>query len=217
MNVAVSLIEDYDDLKNAVADLIDRTDISDSIPQFIQHCEAYINRRLRHFKMETTADLNGVPDGGAPLPEDFLEATNVKYGEDFDIRLTYQPSDVHDIEEFKYRHGNPPNDPCIYTYLGTSLVPWPIPTAAYQVRLRYYQKIPSLAEATDGVNWLLTESPDIYLYGSALHSAPYIDDDKRIALWDKLFSSALAELQRASDVARVSGSALVRKQPIRIG
>ena len=77
--------------------------------------------------------------------------------------------------------------------------------------------IPALADAIDGKNWLLTASPSAYLYGSLVHSAPYLRDDERIALWDKMYKDALHTLQGGSDRAMTSGSRITRIASVTLG
>jgi len=75
--------------------------------------------------------------------------------------------------------------------------------------LLYYQKVPSLSSNSD--NWLLLEAPDVYLYGALLHSAPYLAEDQRVAVWAQMYSAAVARLNEYSDNARFSGSGLTLK------
>jgi len=64
---------------------------------------------------------------------------------------------------------------------------------------------------TNSDNWLLLEAPDVYLYGALLHSAPYLAEDQRVAVWAQLYSAAVMQLNEASESARYSGSGLTMK------
>ncbi len=50
----------------------------------------------------------------------------------------------------------------------------------------------------DGVetttNYVLDNHPDVYFYGSLLHSAPYLDDDQRIATWERYYYAAVERI-----------------------
>ena len=72
-----------------------------------------------------------------------------------------------------------------------------------------FAKVPDLASNSD--NWLLDDSPDVYLYGSLMHSAPYLQEDARITVWAQLYSAAVARLNESSDRSRHSGSGLKLK------
>jgi len=58
---------------------------------------------------------------------------------------------------------------------------------------------------------VLQDAPDVYLYGSLLHSAPYLVEDARIAVWAQMYSAAVAQLNQSSEKARMSGSGLTMK------
>jgi len=44
--------------------------------------------------------------------------------------------------------------------------------------------------ATDATNWLLTNHPGVYLYGSLIEAEPYLVNDTRIKLWASLYKDA---------------------------
>ena len=46
-------ITDYDTLKAAVADFLNRDDMTAMIANFVQFAEAGFNRNIRHWRMET--------------------------------------------------------------------------------------------------------------------------------------------------------------------
>jgi hypothetical protein len=60
-------------------------------------------------------------------------------------------------------------------------------------------------------NWLLTSSPDIYLYGALLQAAPYLQDDARIQTWATLYERALNDLRTADDRGASSGGVLLTR------
>jgi hypothetical protein len=44
------------------------------------------------------------------------------------------------------------------------------------------------------VNDILTEAPDLYLYGALYESAPYLEHDERIPIWEDFFEKGVTEL-----------------------
>ena len=50
---------------------------------------------------------------------------------------------------------------------------------------------------------------DFYLYGSLVHTAPYLKNDERVALWDGMYQSILRDLEVQSDRALRPQSKLV--------
>ena len=75
--------------------------------------------------------------------------------------------------------------------------------------MQYYARVPALTDV-ETFNWILTEYPDIYLYGSLVHAAPYLADDQRITVWAALYQSAVDALNQDNTKSRVSG-------PLRMG
>ena len=55
----------FSELKASIADTLDRTDLTATIPDFITKAEAVLNRELRHFKMidrdDATLDTRFLP------------------------------------------------------------------------------------------------------------------------------------------------------------
>ena len=86
----------------------------------------------------------------------------------------------------------------------------PTPSNDIDFELLYYQKLDALSNS-NADNWLLLEAPDVYLYGALLHSAPYLAEDQRVAIWAQMYSASVARLNESSDDARFSGSGLTLK------
>jgi hypothetical protein len=99
--------------------------------------------------------------------------------------------------------------PEYYTHADGQFNFYPTPDADYTLELLYFAKVPDLASNSD--NWLLDDSPDVYLYGSLMHSAPYLQEDTRITVWAQLYAAAVARLNESSDRSRMSGSGLKLK------
>lgn len=211
----VSQITNLTELRSAIGAELDRTDLATTIALWPQLCEAEVSRKLRHFKMLTEVEIPGYGSNRVPLPSDWEESRNVRVD---GRQVTYQLPDVLDMERTKVLNGaTDPLYPRFYTHFGNYVEIWPYPDEEYTVTLQYYQSIPPLATQTGQTNWLLQRSPAAYFYGSLIHSAPFLHDDARIALWSKLFNDTLAELQGASDRAQHSGSRLTRRPPISFG
>jgi hypothetical protein len=97
--------------------------------------------------------------------------------------------------------------PMYYTHADGQFQLYPTPSADTDFELLYYQKLDVLS-GSNADNWLLLDSPDVYLYGALLHSAPYLAEDERVAMWAQMYSAAVARLNEASESARYSGSGL---------
>ena len=70
--------------------------------------------------------------------------------------------------------------------------------------------------AGQATNWLLTDHPDVYLYGALHELHLLLMDEARAALYDGKFRQAAEEVNRCS-VRRTSGSAPIRiRSPISV-
>ena len=84
--------------------------------------------------------------------------------------------------------GSTSGTPKFYTILANEVSFGPIPASVMEVEMLFYKKFDNLGSATtsgypDSVNWLMTNAPDIYLYGSMLEAEPFIMNDERVQLW----------------------------------
>jgi hypothetical protein len=91
--------------------------------------------------------------------------------------------------------------PIACALIGGALVVAPAPDATYTLELQYFEKLVPLSTSA-ATNSVLAESPDLYLYGALLHSAPYLSHDERIETWETRFEKALAQLEAAARARR---------------
>ena len=75
------------------------------------------------------------------------------------------------------------------------------------MEMLFYKKISALS-GTNTTEQMLTDNPDIYLYGSLLEAEPFIMNDERVPLWSQGFQQAVSDLQEQDNKDRHSGSAL---------
>jgi hypothetical protein len=201
-------LANYSELKTALADFLNRDDLTAVVPTFIALAESQLRRDLRHWRQERR--VVGVADNEfEALPADFLEAINVTRSDGTQLRY-YSTAALADERRINPGADGPPR---FYSINSGQLEVWPPPTAApgtESITMRYYAEIPPLTDAAP-VNWLLDEMPDIYLYGSLLHSAPYLKDDTRTQVWGALYSAAVVQANRSSRIASSSGGPLVMR------
>lgn len=195
---------DYNSLITDVAALLNRRDLDAVIPGWVDLCEAAVNRDVRHWKMENRAQLVTAEQYPA-IPADWLETIRLvdeSNGKPLDLMSRQIMQDLREnstgeyTTTFAYRHSQG----------GFEL--YPTPPEQITLELEYYQKIPALDAVTTTTNWLIEDHPDVYLYGTALHSAPYLKDDNRLQTWATLFAAAVARVNASGAKAEMSGSSL---------
>jgi hypothetical protein len=188
-------------LKASLASWLMREDLTAQLDDFIVLCESRNDMRLRVRDMESTVTLTIGVDGTFTLPTDYIEARRIQSNTSpvqtlqtisLDLAALYPTSSY----------------PYYCAIKGNTLRVYP-PNIA-NVTLDYYAKVPTLL--LNESNWLLTKYPAVYLWGSLLQSATFLEDDARIVTWGNLYEAAITELikvdQRAvygKTVARIRG------------
>jgi len=197
-------LTNYTELKSSIADFLNRQDLTAVIPTFISLAEAQMARDIRHWQMENraTATLN---DQYLTRPADWVET----------IRFTVlgngtRPLQFLSTAAMDQRRSNSNDvagEPRYYSYVEDQFEVWPSPSSSVNTELVYIQKIPALSD-TDLTNWVISTAPDVYLYGSLLHSAPYLAEDPRVTVWAQLYGAAVQRLNQESDNSKYSGTGL---------
>ena len=194
-------ITNYGELKTAVADWLDRDDLTSVIPTFIDLAHAKLNRRLRVREMIQRSTA-GITTQFSNLPPDFLELRNIQLNVTIPKSLEYVTIEQMDQERGL---GNTAREPVYYTLMGSTIEVFPTPDQSYTLELAYYKDIPTMSADSD-TNWLLTKAPGAYLYGALLESAPYLAEDQRGLVWHELYNKCIEELTLEDEKSRFSGS-----------
>lgn len=176
----------------SIADFMLRPDLAPAIPDFIKLAEAQMTRRLRCRRM-VSRFYASVPAGTeyATLPSDFIGPIDLMTGGDPVRRLQYLTPDSL-VQMKSHKRFADDQGTIYYSIVGNTLRFLPLPPGDMTVELVYWLRIPALTEANP-TNWVLTDHPDIYLYGALTQSAPYLKDDGRTTVWGTLFTQAIAD------------------------
>ncbi len=180
-------LDTYSELQTALGNWLARSDLSALYADFISLAEARINRNLplRVYKADT-ALAGTVASRQIALPSDFLEA--------YRLQLTTGGS----FTELK------PATAATMAYSETSGTPaeWAINGAyidldrpcdqAHTFSFRYRQKL-ALSDDTP-TNWLLTNHPDVYLWGALVEASAYTMDAEFATAANQRFAAAAEEL-----------------------
>jgi hypothetical protein len=192
----------YATLKTSVASWLMRADLTDVIPDFIALAEADMFSRLRLRCMLTRATTTLGTDGYEELPTDFLQMYRIKLDE---VELQFSPTALMAgfAEDWA---GSPQTYYCI-TGEQLQLAP-PSGASPAVLEMTYFAKPDALSD-TNTSNRILEASPGIYLFGALVQSAPYLQDDMRVATWKALYDDAVKIIQDADDAAEFSAGPLV--------
>lgn len=183
----------YTELRAAIADWLNRADLDAQIPDFVKLAESTLNRMLRDGRMVSRATL-ALTSGQATLPTDLLDVSYVVVSTDNTLPLEpVTPQQLMILRRSRLRAAGTPK---FYSVIGRNILTAPIPSSATSLVVSYYAAVPALA--SNASNWVLENHPDLYLYLSLMHAAPFLKDEQRMAVFQ---SSVAMQIQQAASRA----------------
>ena len=166
-------ITTYAELQTAIGNWLARSDLTSFLPDFVTLFEAQAAKKLRVRPMESTATLTPA-SGSANLPADYLGYRRAT--------VTSSPRVDMDYVAPSYLQALYPNGitsvPTLFTIEASA-----IKTRSSDVNtieLLYMAKTPAVSGA---LNWLFTNHPDAYLFGSLAEAYMFIKNYQEAALW----------------------------------
>lgn len=196
-------ITTYAELKTSIADFLDRDDLTSKTGTFISLAEAEISRDLRHWRQEKRVNTS-VDEQYENLPTDWLRINSVQHTGG-GLISSVSASELQRLRSATTTTGKPR-----YMRINSNQIElYPVPDQAYSIEVTYLAQTPALTNA-DPSNWLLEYAPDLLLYGALKHSAPYLGEDSRLAVWGSLYASGIEALNSETESAVVSGPLAMR-------
>ena len=187
----------YSNLQTAVADWLNRDDLSSQIPDFIRLAEAEIRRILEADELRVVGTVSldsGQVDLGSGVRNlESLALTTL--GSDGRVEIV-TPERLFWLRGL---FGQTAGIPRFAALVNGDILTAPIPDTTYTADVVYSAALVPLE--TTSPNWLLTNHPDVYLYGALLASAPFIREDERLSVWQTLFDRAMGQLKLQRDRA----------------
>ena len=195
-------LDTYANLKTAIADWLDRSDLTARIPDFIALAEARLNRELRIRPMEVRSTLTlTAGQRYFALPGGYLQMRNIQLNTNPVTPLEYITPEMLD----RLYGSNTSGKPKAYSLIGDEIQLAPIPDSAYTLEVAYYEKFTPLSTDVT-TNWLTENAPDVLLYGALIEAEPFVKNDERMPLWLNAYKEAIDKIQKADDRDRHSGS-----------
>ncbi|MEE8608893.1 MAG: hypothetical protein V3S55_14910 [Nitrospiraceae bacterium] len=209
---AVAQVTTYQELQDHIADTLIRTDLATPITTFIQMAESVFKRDRRARKLSDRGTFSVSADGST-LPSDFHSMESWYH----DGPTFYGPIEIVNadmIGQLKGREfGGQTGAPAHAAIIDGTARYAPEPNDTFLTKMVYWRKVDPLT-TNNSTNWLLDDHPDIYIYGSLVHTAPYLKDDPRLQVWSALLEKGLEELDRATEDEMFSGSMKRHFRPI---
>ena len=196
----------YSEIKTGIANYLNRDDLTSSIPDFITLTENRLDRELRarvnlvRVETTTTADT-----AFYDLPSDLIELRNVTYetSSNNSYALSYLSPESGSREYGSVGSGAPR----AYTNLGKNIQLFPTPDGAYTLGLSYFKKLVPLSDSVT-TNDILNSFPDLYLFGSCLEGAIYLNDSEQTQRFMAIYQKAIDSVKAAEESARFSGTVM---------
>lgn len=167
--------------------------------------EAQFNRTLRCRQMETRVSFD-ITGEYVTVPNDWLEFRWGYIESNPRKQLAFMPSETQ-TRMFDYTDGTESTEPVYFSIVGNSFRFAPRPSAT-SATIVYYAQIPPLS--LNATNWLLTYAPDLYLAGSMLAAAMYIQNIELTREIQPGYAALLSQVQADSNRAR-SGPGMVAR------
>jgi len=198
-------ISTFAELKTATANWLDRSDLTARIPEFIALAEARFNRILRIRDMETVSTAISTAAGTREysLPTGFVQMKEFHLTTDPLTPLAYITPEMMT----RLWAGSSKGKPEVFTIIADNVRLGPNPDAVYTTSMLYYKTFTALSDSAT-TNDMLTNNPDVYLYGTLLEAEPFIMNDERVQLWGMAFEKAIGDIQNQDNKDRHSGSQL---------
>jgi len=188
-------ITNYTELQAALTNWLNRTDLASRIPEFIALAEPDMRRRLRDSRSSSTLTM-GAGTNLSAVPAAAKEIESIRYNES-DKQYPLRKMTAAQLARVRSSGNGIPQAFAVYG----SQIHWDRPSSdAFQTEVTYIEKITPLSVGSP-TNTTLTNSPDIYLYGSLMQAAPFLEHDERVALWSAAYENALAAENAAREGA----------------
>ena len=177
-------IATYNQLIENAADFMNVSSEDANIPIFVRLAESQFERVLRVREMQKRVKYR-IGETDALLPTDFLQLESLRLSDE-GKRL-----DSVSIDNLEDR-GDRTATPQMFSIWGEELVFWPMPDTAVPASMRYVARIPALSPSNP-VNPVLTNYPDIYLYGTLMNAEGYLKDDAMASTYGAMFQQAVSD------------------------
>lgn len=195
-------LSSFTGLKDAVAQYLQRTDLTEQIPAFIQLAEARIKRDLRRKSVRTTITIAQESTG---LPSDCAEVRSLHLLTS--SRWQDKPITVGTPEMLAETRARitSAGRPIRAAMIARQLVVAPEPDRSYSADLVYFQQITPLS-ASNASNDVLTEAPDVYLFGALQEAAAYLEHDERIPTWKQKYDDGIDDMNNIREREETNAS-----------
>lgn len=191
----------YEDFKTYLTDFLWKrgdTVVIERLDQLIKMAESELDRDLKVSRREMLVTLEATSDTVA-LPADCREVRKISKLDGCGL-VYYSP------HEFANLRRNTAAALTAYTTYANNVRLLGNPTVENPVSLllHYYARVPSFQ--TEDASWLEEEYLDVFTYTVLKHSAPFLREDERLAVWGELYKAAMVSAMNEDERRKYAGS-----------
>lgn len=190
-------ITTYSELQTAVANWLDRSDQTARIPEFIALAEADINSEFDLRTIESDQALTPVSESRyIALPAGFREAQNLW------ILWSTSRAEMRFVTPETIDVSTVAGVPSAWCIDGMNVAfDCPCDTSpGYSFVMRMMGGV-ALSDASP-TNLVLTNYPNVYLYGALREAAPYLRDPEALVMWSAKYAEALGKAKYKENRAK---------------
>lgn len=203
-------LSDQPGLVASIANWMDRQDLTAVIPDFITlfEADALISLPLKTiYNLTKVALVTSGSSNQVALPSDFLAAKAlINQGPAGASGVAYAPINIVSIESLYGLYPQPNADvPKACAIVGSFLEFAPYPSGVYNLNFYYYKRATPLTAAAP-TNWLMTNFPQLYLFGTLIAAEAFLGTDPRMQTWGGFYQTALDKIQASADSFMYGGS-----------
>lgn len=192
----------WSSIKSEIAAILDRTDLTAQIPDFVDAAERKISRDIkpRGFESYDSATFTA-SEAGAIIdqPERLLTVIS------FHVKTNSAGTGTGDVRKPLFRRTysflraywpdqSSTGRPKYYADMGAdNFIVAPTPSAAFVYEIAYYARLAELSDSNT-TNWLTEHAPQLLIYGALTETAPYLKDDPRLAVWKAMYDAEAARI-----------------------
>lgn len=182
----MAVITNYTTLQTAIGDYLARSDLTSFLPNFVQNWEERFYRDSKNWASWMEAALSvTISTNAAAVPADYLGLKVAYVGTSPLKRVT-----LTQLYERYPRGVGSAGTAKLIARDGASFVFGPEGVSG-TLSGTYYAKPANLRTDADGVNWLITNAPDLCLYGALLEAEAFLKNDARLDVWQRFYNEAL--------------------------
>lgn len=193
----------YDSLVSDVSSYLERTDTAtvEKIPTFIMLAEQTLAADIKFLGNLVVVQSNMIT--GNPVIE---KPSRWRKTVSMNVTVAGEKKPVF-LRKYEYvrsytEDATVTGQPLYYAdYDYTHWVLAPTPDDDYAFEVLYYERVQPL-DSSNQSNWFTEYAPQALLYGSLLQAMPFLKNDSRVALWQTMYTQAVAALKN-EDVTRI--------------